>query len=118
MSPDKISDYLAVRPTQFRFLKKLVIEKLFAVSGSSSCDIDVVLFRDAEPNASYLHLRFSDATDIRIGNVNASVSVFLNIRSISSYKLEGRRYRVTDEENEVASFDCRDFNFFVGDTTK
>jgi hypothetical protein len=111
----KIGGYMTLRPARFSFLERLTIEKSFSETRSATSIIDVVLVGQAGQTAEKLHITFSDAVNIKIGDVNGTVGVFFSILDITSYQLEGLRYRVTDVENQTASFDCRDFEFFVDD---
>ncbi|WP_238649668.1 hypothetical protein [Paenibacillus piscarius] len=60
-------------------------------------------------------ITFTGVQDLKLGDFAGIYSIFFDIANISTYQLEGIKYKVEDVEEHVFSFYCRNFTFeFIG----
>jgi hypothetical protein len=110
---DKVNRFLSVRPVRFGYIVRFAIEKSFKWDSTASCIVEVTLSSKVEPDSPQLKLKFLRATEVKIGDLNATVGCVVAIQDISDRGLEGITYRVVDEEAQCFSLNCQDFEFEV-----
>jgi hypothetical protein len=110
---DKVNRFLSVRPVRFGYIVRFAVEKLPTWDNTVSCIVEVTLSSKVEPESPQLKLRFLHATEVKMGDLNATVGCVVAIQDISDRGLEDTRYRVFDEESLCFSLNCKDFEFEV-----
>jgi len=110
---DKVNRFLSVRPVRFGYIVRFAVEKSPKWDSSASCTIEATLNSKVEPDSPQLKLKFLHATEVKIGDLNASVGCVVVIQDISDRGLEDTTYRVVDEESRCFSLNCQDFEFEV-----
>ena len=103
----------AFRHSAFRFLKSLAFSRDVSPHGSSHYGVEVVLSSGSEEADGMLRLLCTGVTDIKVGDINGTVSVLLSIHDIKAQQLEGMNYRVGETENDLFSFACEGFEVEV-----
>ncbi|HEY3447520.1 MAG TPA: hypothetical protein VGK67_14290 [Myxococcales bacterium] len=104
---DALQQVLSKQPSQFRFLKELLIRRQFGAESRNALQLRLVLVGDARPEAPELSIEFENVTDLKIGETNGIEAVVLAVRPIRERGWEDLNYRVTDEENGLLAFFCR-----------
>lgn len=99
---------------KYPFLKSLHIDRTFNEDGCSEYHLTIALcnFPFYEGDAQ-LVLTFSGARDIEIGNLQGMLRLMIGITDISKDQLEGINYKVHEDEYDILSFYCEDFDFHV-----
>lgn len=110
---DKVNRFLSVQPVRFGYIVRCAVEKLPTWEGATSCTVEVILNSKFEPDSPQLKLKFLHATEVKIGDLNATVGCVVAIQDISDRGLEDTTYRVVDEESQSFSLNCKDFDFEV-----
>jgi hypothetical protein len=104
---------MSIRPAQFQYVKRLLVERDFVEADHPSCRVEIELADQVPFGARSLRIVFVDAVGIKIGDIDLLWGVMLRIRDISDHQLEGIRYRAVDEESDVVSLRCADFEFCI-----
>ncbi len=110
---DKVNRFNSVRPVKFGYVVRFAIERFPTWEGTPSCIVEVILASKFEPDSPQLKLRFFQATEMKIDDLNATWSCVVAIQDISDRGLEDTRYRVFDAGNQHFSLNCKDFEFEV-----
>jgi len=109
----KIGRFISIQPVRFGYIVRFVVEKLPAWDSTIYCNVEVTLSSNAEPDSPQLKLNFLHATEVKVGDLNATVGCVVAIQDISDRGLENTTYRVVDEESLCFSLNCKDFEFAV-----
>lgn len=64
-----------------------------------------------------LVMDFQNVKDLKIKDLDGLFKTVLSITDISSYQMEGINYRIVEDENSLFSFECKNFDFSVLDTS-
>ncbi len=99
----------AIKPNLYRFLKKIGFSRSVDEQGCTRYDVEMIVSNIRDNGVSDLKMRCLGATSISIGNIESMAGMLLDIEDISTYQLEGVRYRITEQEENTFSFDCSDF---------
>jgi hypothetical protein len=111
----KIERFFSVRPLRFGYIVRFAVEKSFKWDNPAYCIVEVILNSKYEPDSPQLRLKFLHATEVKIGDLNATVGCVLAIQDISDRGLESTTYCVGDEEYRCFSLNCQDFEFEVSE---
>jgi len=109
----KLQHYHSLRQKEFNFLSKLEIEQTGSMHAQSlQIVIELLPSNLSESNAEKLVLSFKGVRKLRIIQADWSVVQFplLEVRDIRQRQLESLSYEVVDNEHNVLSFMCRDFD--------
>jgi hypothetical protein len=74
------------------------------------CNLDIVLGVRQSPEKKLL-IHFSGVIDFRSGNLDSLYTLFINITDVSADQMEGINYRIREDEFELFSFRCNNFEF-------
>ena len=110
---DKVSSFNSVLPGRFGYVVRFAIDRFPTWEDAPSCIVEVILASKFEPDSPQLKLRFFQATEMKIDDLNATWSCMVAIQDISDRGLENIRYRVVDAGNQHFSLNCQDFEFEV-----
>jgi hypothetical protein len=113
VTTSKVDSFGSIRPSQFQYVKRFLVERNFAGADHPSCRVEIELADQVPFGARSLRVVFVDAVGIKIGDMNLLWGVMLRIRDVSDQQLEGIRYRAVDEESDVVSLRCADFEFSI-----
>ena len=111
MSNSKIDGFNATRPWAFQSIRRLTIEHVYP--GQPTCTVELVLLTDLLRTEPRLELRFIDAVEVRIGHLDRMDGFRLDIRDIGHWQREGIRFEVVDDESQLISLQCADFEFLL-----
>jgi hypothetical protein len=102
---------------KYPFLKSLHIDRTLNEGGCSEYHLTIALcnfpFYEGDPQ---FVLTFSEAKDIKIGSLQGMLRLMIEITDISKDQLEGMNYKLHEEEYDLLSFCCEDFDFQVIDS--
>lgn len=104
-----IHEYVSLRPAYYRLLKTINLSRDVSQDGCGKYEVDVVLKNISETNCSDLHVKFINAFDISIHNVESMSGIQLEIEDVSGRQLEGAEYQVKDVEEGIILFYCEEF---------
>jgi len=109
MSRDKLSEFLDLRPAQFRFLESISLRRRLSGGGAGPFHVSLTLV-DSLPPSTRLHLDFAGVRGLKIGDIDCLYAWFVEIRSVAESGLEeGLRFRVVESEHDSLSLWCQDF---------
>ena len=108
----KLEQFEATKPTRFRFIMRLSVEKTAMPNGDLSCDVELLVSEDLAKNTN-LKIRFKGCTELQVGDLNPTIAASFKIYDISAHGLEMIRYRAVDEEGEYLALNCHDFEFDI-----
>jgi hypothetical protein len=115
---DALRQVLSKQPSQFPFLKELLIRRQFGTESGNELTLRLVLAGDTEPDAPELSIEFDNVRDLRVGSTDGTSANFLAVRSIRERGWEGLTYQVTEEENGLLAFYCRAVRLAGSDTAE
>lgn len=104
-----IQGFISMKPAYYRFLKTLNLTRNITNKGCSRFDVVIVISKISGDEVEDLHLRFLNAFDIRIGNIDSVSGLQIDIEDTRSHQIEGGFYRVNDLEENTFSFYCEEF---------
>jgi len=98
----------------FDFLQSINLSRDFNENGLSDYSLNIVLCKYPyyEGNQKLL-LTFLGVRDFKLNHLDGLVKHYINITDVSDHQMEGIRYKVKEEENEVFSFYCRTFEYEI-----
>jgi hypothetical protein len=105
-----VNQFLNLRPEKYGFLLAMTFERHLTDSRCSLYLLDMLLCDLEKPSSEKLHLKFYDVVDVNIRNIESMAGILLAIEDVSDRQLEGVKYRVSDQENEIVSFFCSQFS--------
>ena len=117
MSDAKIDQYFALKPSSFRFLKALSLERQLDSGAAGDYSLRIELTAQPSMDSDRLILRFEGVRNLRFGELEGLLGLLVEIRDAGQEGLEGVRYRVVESEEETFAFDCSDFSFERPPTT-
>jgi len=104
-----IEEFIAIRPALYCFLKELRFKRNISFHGCSGFDIEIVLSKAIDREVEDMKVRCTNASNIKIGDIESMFGILLDIEDISDRQLEKVSYRISDQEDNTFSFDCSDF---------
>ena len=113
----KLDDFRRIKRTQFRVLKRFLVEKAPISGGGVDCNVEVIVIESLNEQGAKLCMKFTGCTDLEVGNFNVTACPLIAVYDISDHGLEGISYRVVEEENAYFSLNCRDFDFHIQNPT-
>lgn len=106
---NSIEEYLQLVPRNYRFLKSIRLYRNISQNQSYGYDVELLLSKGSDGDDVDLSIRCTNATDIKIGDVEGMPGLLVNIQDLSGRQLEHCNYRVVEEEEAVFSFNCEEF---------
>ena len=106
-----IQEYLALKPSDYRFLKSLSFTRKISREKYSRFNVDIVLSRDSGENEESLRIQCVNAFGIKVGDLEGMFGLLVEIEDVTAKQLEGGNYCVFEQEERSFSFYCE--NFFV-----
>lgn len=97
--------------TRFSYLEEIKIGRKISGNECSDYSVEIVLCEYPNFSDEEYKLGFHGVRDLHIGNIENLFRVNLRIENISDWQIENVRYKVTEEENELFSFLCKDISF-------
>ncbi|MDQ2087481.1 hypothetical protein RBH29_13700 [Herbivorax sp. ANBcel31] len=99
---------------QYGYLKSIELSREINDNGSSAYSLKIILcgypFYEGEEQ---LLLIFFGVRDFKASELDGLCKTFINITDRSNQQLEGIKYRVKEDENEMFSFTCKSFEFKI-----
>lgn len=89
-----------------RYLKELSIKKYFNDDNQFVMDLEIVLSFDHMLSDNGMTIKFLNVKNLNIGELNAILSMQIEIIDTSSDQLENINFYIVDEENNTFSFYC------------
>jgi hypothetical protein len=109
----KLNGFVSLQPARFNYLVRFVVEKIPEWDRKVSVNVEMLLNEEVSPESKRLKLKFTHATDVRIGDLNGTLACVVVIRNIADRGLEDVIYRVVEEGEKSFSFNCQDFEYDV-----
>src|SRR5471030_371075 len=106
---NKIQSFLELSPLKYRFLEAFSLNSSVKKYSASDYQIEMTLINIEGEEIDAINIKFFNAVDIKIGDLNNIYAMQIEIDDISSNQLEGLKFRVTEQENCGFSFSCEDF---------
>ncbi|MGJ5195447.1 MULTISPECIES: hypothetical protein [unclassified Bradyrhizobium] len=78
-----------------------------------TCIVELVLLTDRSRTEPRLELRFIGAVEVRIGHLDRMDGFRLDVRDIGHWQRERIRFEVVDDESQLLSLQCVDFEFLL-----
>lgn len=107
MIHNSIKDFYDLKPAAFKFLKSVNFTRNISKNGCTDYEAEITLY-DVNTNRQ-LKMHFSTVTDIQLGNIEGMFGLIIEIKNIKDRQIENASFRVTEEENDIFSFNCSDF---------
>lgn len=104
-----IDKFIGAKPAQYPFLKTISFSRSVDCRGATAYEIEIVLTKIFGCRTEDLKAKFSNAVDIKIGEVESMFGMLLDIEDVIGNQIEGVAYRVSELENNTFSFACSDF---------
>ena len=98
----------------FAFLKSINLSRDFNENGCSDYTLNIVLcdYPYYEGNQKLL-LSFLGVRNFKTCELDGLVRHFINITDVSDHQMEGIKYKVREDENDLFSFYCKTFEFEI-----
>lgn len=97
---------------QYGYLKSIDLSREINENGSSAYSLKIILcgypFNEGEEQ---LLLTFLGVRDFKASELDGLFKIFISITDRSNDQLEGIKYKVKEDENEMFSFNCNLFEF-------
>jgi hypothetical protein len=104
----KINDFIALKPRYFKFLKSISLTRDVSQESCSRYDVEIVLSQ-LEGSDHQLRIKFKNAFDIKLNRLEGLLGLLVDIEDVSNMQIEGGKFRVVEQEEQVFSFYCEDF---------
>ncbi|MGJ4893833.1 hypothetical protein [Bradyrhizobium oligotrophicum] len=78
-----------------------------------TCIVELVLLTDRSRTEPRLELRIIGAVEVRIGHLDRMDGFRLDVRDIGHWHRERIRFEVVDDESQLLSLQCADFEFLL-----
>lgn len=102
------------RQRDFGYLQSLHLSRNIGDDGCSEYSINITLcdypFYEGDQK---LVISFLGVRSLKIGELEGLYKLSININDVSEDQIEGINYKVKEEENEVFSFYCAEFEFQI-----
>lgn len=108
-----ISDFYQIQK-KFGYLQSINLLRDINNDGCSSFSLEIVLcgFPYYQGDQK-LKLKFDGVRELKIGDLDGLLKIFINLRDISENQMEGIRLKVKEDENDLFSFYCQDFIYDI-----
>lgn len=109
---DKISEYYALKPTEYTLLESLTIRQGFGATGIMQQSLSIVLCKDSGDSNTKLSLDFIGVRRLEIKQPELSQITLSHVEILPGYSLPQveSEYLVRDPEQErILRFECGDF---------
>ena len=90
------------------FIKNLSLFRDINNTNYERFDLELVLVAYPNTNDDELKIIFEGICDLRFGNICDMFKIIIDIEDISSYQIEDIHYKVSELENSMFSFSCKD----------
>lgn len=102
------------RQKEFGYLESINLSRNIKEDGCSDYSLNIVLkgypFYEGDQT---LILTFWGVRNLKIGDLDGLLKLLFSITDISESQMEGIKYRVKEDENELFSFYCKTFEFEI-----
>lgn len=97
---------------KYGYIKSLCIEKQTDDYESYKSNLVLLLCEfPFDDNSKHLRIKFKNIKDLKLGDLEGILKIVIGIQDISSYQLEGIKYKVAENENEQFNFLCSSFMY-------
>ena len=77
--------------------------------------LQIALAKSSFDHDQMILITFNGVQDLKLGDFAGIYAIYFDIANVSTYQLEGIKYKIEDVGEHVFSFYCRNFTFeFVG----
>jgi hypothetical protein len=110
---DVISEFNNIQK-DFAFLQSINLSRDFNENGCSEYSLNIVLsdYPYYEGNQKLL-LTFFGVRNFNTGDLDGLVRHFIHITDVLDHQMEGIKYKVREDENDVFSFYCNTFEYEI-----
>jgi len=109
-----VEQYYSLNPAQFGFLESLKLDRGFNDEEHSDYTLELKLRSHPDrKDRRMLDLSFTGVKDLKIGDLDGLMNLFIDIRSVYEHQLENLRYKIAENENDAFSFFCKDFKAVI-----
>lgn len=117
MTASKLEAFKSLENGKFKFLKSFAVGKLYTEEGVPTCNLEISLTAHQGEAGYALRVVFLGVTDLKVGNLNGLLASVIDISDISTWGLEGVRYKAVDVEAACFSLNCQDFEACLSEAT-
>ena len=107
---DKI-EYIYDKQKDYGYIKSIEIHRKIDKEECSKFNVKLTLVelpcRDAD---FYFEITFERVSNLKIGDIENLFKVFMQITFIGDYQREDENYIVTESENDLFSFSCKNIS--------
>lgn len=110
---DVISEFYK-KQKDFGYLQSIELSRDFNENGCTEYSLSIVLcdYPYHEGNQKLL-LTFLGVKNLKFGDLDGLVKHFINITDVSDHQMEGIKYKVREDENDLFSFYCKTFQYEI-----